>query len=195
MVQAGKTGGIDAKVLVALGSNATSQHGDPVRTVESAMRALDGGGLRLAARSRLYRTPFVPAASAPDVVNAAALLDTELPPEAVLERLHAIEADFSRTRKTRWGNRTLDLDLLIVGDHVLPDLATYRAWRDLPAEEQRARAPDRLVLPHPRMAERAFVLVPAADIAPDMRHPVLGRSLAELRDALPAEDLAAVRRL
>jgi 2-amino-4-hydroxy-6-hydroxymethyldihydropteridine diphosphokinase len=88
--------------------------------------------------------------------------------------------------------RTLDLDLLAVGDLVLPDATTYAEWRALPADLQRLRAPDDLILPHPRMQDRAFVLVPLADVAPDWVHPVLGLSVAEMRDGLPADDLAGV---
>lgn len=181
--------------MVALGSNATSRHGDPAETVEKALAALNGDGFRLVARSRLYLTPFVPAGAGPDVINAAAVVETELAPAAALARLHRIEAAFDRTRQRRWGTRTLDLDLLMAGSEVLPDRATFLAWQGLPAEEQRARAPDGLIVPHPRMAERAFVLVPAVDVAADWRHPVFDRTLAELLAALPAQEVAAVRAL
>ncbi|MEZ5770041.1 MAG: 2-amino-4-hydroxy-6-hydroxymethyldihydropteridine diphosphokinase [Paracoccaceae bacterium] len=181
--------------MVALGSNATSRHGDPAATVEKALVELDRAGLRVVARSRLYRTPFVPAGGGADVTNAAAVLSTGLVPGAVMAVLHRIEADFDRSRATRWGTRTLDLDLLMVGEQVLPDLETFLAWQGLTVDEQRAQAPDALILPHPRMAERAFVLVPAAEVAADWRHPVLGRTLVELRDALPAAEVAAVRAL
>ena len=92
-------------------------------------------------------------------------------PEAVLARLHATEDAFARRRRARWGPRTLDLDLIAMGDTVLPDAATQARWRALDAAAQRSLAPDRLILPHPRMQERAFVLVPLADVAPGWRHP------------------------
>jgi len=75
---------------------------------------------------------------------------------------------------------------------VLPDPAGFRHWLDLPPEAQSREAPDRLILPHPRMQDRAFVLVPLADVAPDWRHPVLGRTVTQMRDALPAGLLAEV---
>lgn len=186
---------IDANALIALGSNATSPFGDPVETLEEALRALDRDGLRLQARSRLYRTPFVPAGGGDDVINAAAIVATDLSPRALLAALHRIEAAFGRSRAIRWGSRTLDLDLLMVDQVILPDRETVETWQALPFEAQQAAAPDTLVLPHPRLAERAFVLVPAAEIAGDWRHPVLERSLSELLAALPGAETDPVRPL
>jgi 2-amino-4-hydroxy-6-hydroxymethyldihydropteridine diphosphokinase len=88
--------------------------------------------------------------------------------------------------------RTLDLDLVSFGDRVLPDTSTYNQWRTLPSQEQMKQAPDRLILPHPRLQDRAFVLVPMADVAPDWYHPVLGLTVREMVAALPVDDIAAV---
>ena len=145
--------------------------------------------------SRLFSTPAFPAGAGPDYVNAAARIAWSGTPEALLARLHEIEQGFDRTRENRWGQRTLDLDLLAVDDMVLPDRATWAHWRDLPLARQMEASPDRLILPHPRLHERAFVLVPLADVAPDWIHPVLGRSVAALRDDLPPSDLVGVRPL
>jgi 2-amino-4-hydroxy-6-hydroxymethyldihydropteridine diphosphokinase len=139
------------------------------------------------AQSRLFSTPAFPPGSGPDYVNAALAVATDLDPEALLGRLHAIEEAFGRRRALRWGPRSLDLDLIAVDDAILPDRATFDAWAALPLAEQMTRAPDRLILPHPRLHERAFVLVPLLDVAPDWRHPVIGRSVREMCAALPAE--------
>ena len=125
-------------------------------------------------------------------MNAAIRIDSADAPEVILTRLHAIETRHGRTRAQRWGMRTLDLDLLSVGDLVLPDTVTHAEWRALPPDLQRMRAPDDLILPHPRLQDRAFVLVPLADVAPDWVHPVLGLSVVDMRDRLPAADLAEV---
>lgn len=149
-------------------------------------------GLRVRAVSRLYRTPCFPPGAGADYVNAAAVLETEQAPREILDTLHAVEAGFGRDRIQRWGSRVLDLDLIAAGDAVLPDRATYEAWRGLAPERQRTEAPDRLVLPHPRMHERGFVLVPLAEVAPGWRHPVLGLTVAEMLAALPPEATAGI---
>ena len=106
----------------------------------------------------------------PDYINVCALLSTTLPPLTLLQTLLAIEAQFGRVRRERWGPRTLDLDLLLYGDRVV----------DLP----------QLQIPHPRMRDRAFVLVPLAEIAPNWIEPVSGQAI---RDLVKAVDCSGVQ--
>lgn len=151
---------------VALGSNL----GEPRRQVLAAMAALDAlPQTRVTARSPLYRTPPWGVLEQPDFINAAVQLETALSPYALLDALLALELAAGRVRSVRNGPRTLDLDLLHM-EGVRLDEA-------------------RLTLPHPRILERAFVLLPLADIAPDLLLPGQGR-VAELRAAVDAAGCA-----
>jgi len=153
---------------VGLGGNV----GNVAATLRAAMLAMaDLPGTRLLQASRLYRTPAWGYAAQADFVNAAVLLQTRLPPRALLEALLRIERSFGRDRERgeRWGPRTLDLDLLLYGDLIL----------DEPG----------LQLPHPHLHERAFALLPLADIAPALDVPGRGR-VADLLAAVDASGCA-----
>lgn len=147
-------------IVVGLGANLPSPvHGGPRETLEAALAALDRAGLRVVARSAWYETAPVPVSDQSWYVNGVAIVTSPLPAAGVLGVLHRIEAAFGRVRTEVNAPRVLDLDLLAYGDAVSTD------WP---------------LLPHPRLHERAFVLRPLADVAPDWHHPVLGLGIDEM---------------
>lgn len=184
-------------LLIALGANLPQGDNPPQSTLIHAIAALEQAGLTGVSVSRFYATPCFPAGAGPDYVNAAVTAPCPNGWDAarVLALLHDVEHRFGRKRETRWGMRTLDLDLLAMGEAVLPDPATWSHWHDLPPADQVRSAPDRLILPHPRLQDRAFVLIPLLDVAPDWRHPVTARSVAEMVAALSPGDRAEVQPL
>ena len=152
-------------------------------------------GLIVAARSRWFRAPAFPPGSGPDFVNGAVRATGGLTPGEVLDALHGIERALGRSRDRRWEPRACDLDLLAADRTVAPDEATVRRWIGLAPADQTSTTPPGLILPHPRLHERGFVLRPLADVAPDWRHPLLGRSVSGMLSDLPPEALADVEPL
>lgn len=180
------------KGLVAVGANLPSLTGGVRETIIFALELLIGESVRITAQSRFFRTPAFPEGSGPDFINAVVEVETTLTAPQLLAHLHDVEARTGRTRTERWEARVLDLDLLDLGGQVLPDLEAYTHWLSLPEEAQQSAAPDQVILPHPRMQDRGFVLVPLLDIAPDWRHPVLGKTVRQMVDALPPSALDGI---
>ncbi len=153
------------RAAIGLGGNL----GDAPATLLRALAALrETTGIRVLSCSQLYRSAAVGPAGQPDYANAAALLETTLSPHALLDALQAIEEKEGRERTIRWGARTLDLDLLLYGDHEIHD--------------------QRLIVPHAEMLRRNFVLQPLSDIAPDWQ--VAGDSIRNLGKRLSGAGLA-----
>ena len=149
---------------IALGSNLSSEIGDSEQIVRLAISQLSSlSEIEIIRVSRWYRTKAITlpdSAPQPDYINGCAILKTSFQPLQLLQLLFHTEQMFGRERRERWGARTLDLDLLLYGDRQI----------DTPE----------LVIPHPRMSDRAFVLLPLAEIAADWIHPVHEVAIANL---------------
>ncbi|WP_293152753.1 MULTISPECIES: 2-amino-4-hydroxy-6-hydroxymethyldihydropteridine diphosphokinase [unclassified Microcoleus] len=156
------------KCAIALGSNL----GDSLATLKSAIATLNNTpGIAVKSHSSWYQTaPVGP--PQPDYINACAILEVTLQPQQLLATLLEVEIKFNRIRREKWGPRTLDLDLLLYDDLIL----------ETPT----------LTLPHPRMAERAFVLVPLVEIAPDWVHPVTKSAIDQI---LKTADCSGVQKM
>lgn len=158
-------------ILIALGANLPSRMAGPPReTCEKALVLLAGRGVAVIRRSRWYRSRPVPPSGQPDFVNGVALVESRLDPEALMALLHDIEDGLGRIRGAPNAAREIDLDLLAWGGVVIGD-------PEVPEEG--------VVLPHPRLRERAFVLLPLGEVAPGWRHPATGEGLDALIAALP----------
>lgn len=144
--------------LIGLGSN-RYRHGPPRHSIETAITALTAADIELAARSTIRTTPPLGPGSR-NYANAAISVHTNLTPPELLARVQSIEADMGRRSSQRWGDRIIDIDLL---------LWSKGCWND-----------DRLTIPHPELAARKFVLEPLNEIAPDWRHPVLSHTIRQL---------------
>ncbi len=154
------------RAYLGLGANL----GDRLEALQGAVAALKASdGVADMAVSALYETAPVGGPEGQDFyLNAAAALTTTRAPLDLLDLLQSVEADFHRVRTVRWGPRTLDLDLLLYGDAVIESA--------------------RLVVPHPRLHERRFVLAPLADVAADVAHPTLGATIGALLAAADVEE-------
>jgi 2-amino-4-hydroxy-6-hydroxymethyldihydropteridine diphosphokinase len=164
-------------VHLALGSNLPSVAGDRMATLVEAVRRLEGDamGLRIVQRSTVYETPPVPAGQ-PAYLNAAIAVETDLSLPDILTIAQAVERSLGRERSAgeRWGPRTIDIDILLDGESV------FRAGGPLAGSGFGESDGLSLTVPHPRLAERLFVLVPLAEIAPDALVPPAGTPVEHL---------------
>jgi 2-amino-4-hydroxy-6-hydroxymethyldihydropteridine diphosphokinase len=160
------------KILVGLGANCPGPWGSPAHTLRRALAEIERRGVAVEAVSQLYETAALGAARQPPYVNQVALIATRLPAPSLLRLLKEIERQSGRRGGRPWGARTLDLDII---DYKGLIVGRPKLLKGVPRERVRP-----LVLPHPQLEHRPFVLKPLLDVAPDWRHPVTKTSAKEL---------------
>lgn len=174
-----------ARAYLGLGGNI----GDVRATLREALARLDASGARVIARSADYETPPWGKLDQPAFVNLCAIVETELDPEALLALCLKVEADLGRRRLEKWGPRVIDIDVLAYEDTAAPRTgAPPEGAQPAPAQPVLTLASPTLTIPHPYMLERAFVLLPLAEIAPDLV--IRGTRVADAAAAMGHEGIA-----
>jgi len=163
-------------ILIGLGANLPSPiHGSPIETLEACLKRLPEMGLRVVKASRWFKSAPVPMSDQPWYINGVALIETEKNARDTLQTLLDAENAFGRVRSEANAPRVLDLDLIAYNDQIIEDAGKIE---DKP-----------FCIPHPRMNERAFVLLPIKDLNPDWKHPKLGVDLKDLVAKLPEDQI------
>ena len=154
-------------ILIGLGSNLCgAEFSNPREVLVAALKEMADCGIAVKKLSRFYESEPVPKSDQPWFVNAVVAVETELSAESLLHKLHEIEANLGRERRIKWEARIIDLDIIGYEKQILPSAALWPAGP--------------IIIPHPRLHERLFVLYPLRDICPDWKHPVLDKTAGEL---------------
>ncbi len=182
-------------IFLAFGANKKNHHESIQEIIDASYGLLHEKYLTIVERSPFFKTPAYPAGSGPDYVNTVIRAQTSLSPNDLMTALHDVENQLGRVRKQRWGARVIDIDLLDYQGEILPSLQIYQKWRDMPLDLQKTTWPEGLILPHPRIQDRGFVLIPLRRVAPDWVHPVTHETIDTLIARLNPEHLSEIIRL
>lgn len=176
--------------LLGLGANLAFESRMPADTLSEAITAISQKVLCDLVESGFYRSTPVPHTDQPDFVNCVIGGKTTLSPTELMAACQSIETRFGRVRDGRWHARTLDIDILAYGGQIIPGAG---AWQTLKEAGRDGTVAAELIVPHPRLHERGFVLKPLAEILPDWMHPVLGQTPAEMLNSLSPQEVDDVR--
>ena len=168
------------KYLIALGSNIAYRRFSKLGTLKQALLTMSKLGINVVEVSGWWESKAFPAGSGFNYVNGVVDASSDLKPDILLSCLKKIEGHFGRKSSERWSSRTLDLDLLSCNDLILPTKDIFMDWMTLPMHLQLKMTPRELILPHPRIQDRLFVLKPLGEVSPNWVHPVLCKKPDEL---------------
>ena len=180
------------RCLISFGANIPGPFGEPRETLSRAQDELAKHKLILTKVSKLYSSVAFPDTTEPNYINGCLEITVDCTPDEVLDRLKNIEKKLGRKKKRRWSSRICDLDLLSFSDIIMPSHSVFNAWCKMSLRYQIIRRPNELIIPHPRLQDRAFVLKPLMDVASDWIHPVFNISVSEMIKFLPEHELETV---
>ena len=170
------------KYYIALGSNLETKNMDRLEILNKALEYFPMFSISLVKVSSFWESKSYPNKNQPNFINAVSEVQSILNPHQTLCSLKKIEIILGRKVNSRWGSRVLDLDILAAGSLILPNLRIFNKWLKMPLEKQIQNQPNQLILPHPRIQDRLFVLKPLSEIDPNWIHPVLNKKPYELID-------------
>lgn len=173
-------------ILIGLGSNLISGiFNSPREVIKAALEKISNKDIHIVKESKFYQSEPVPKSDQPWFVNAVVHIETDYSPSELLHILHDIENEMGRLRRQRWEARIIDLDILAYDDVILPSI---NKWSD----HQKNITADELILPHPRMHERLFVVIPLMDIDPDWHHPVLKKTATQFLNENTSDEVVQI---
>jgi len=181
------------KCLISCGANISGPLGKPSETLKIVLEELRKRNLEVVRKSKLYSSLAFPDPKEPKYLNRCLELKVDFKAVDVLKLLKQIENKMGRLEGSRWGSRSCDLDLLSFANQISPSTKVFDYWYKMPLEKQIVTKPNILLLPHPRLQDRAFVLKPLMEFAADWIHPVLNVSVKEMFNSLSKDDQDSVK--
>ncbi|MFL2792847.1 MAG: 2-amino-4-hydroxy-6-hydroxymethyldihydropteridine diphosphokinase [Paracoccaceae bacterium] len=182
--------------IIVLGSNLSSEFGSSTEILKKCVGELKSfQAIQSLLESKWYISSSFVDKSEPRYVNVGIRFCTNLKPKELLNFTSDLEIKYGRKRQRRWEPRTCDIDILLCDQFILPSKLYFEKWLKLDFFEQKELSPDELILPHPRLQERAFFLKPLNDLQPDWTHPFLEMKAKEMLDSLPSNELQNIEEM
>ncbi|MDC3068159.1 2-amino-4-hydroxy-6-hydroxymethyldihydropteridine diphosphokinase [Paracoccaceae bacterium] len=180
--------------IIVLGSNLPSKFGSSVKTLEKCLDEIRSSPLiKKVSESMWYHSLSIPNGDDPPFVNVGLRFNSKLNPNQLLSFTSILEKKYERTRESRWNPRTCDIDILLCDQKILPNQKVFEKWFNFDLKQQIMRAPSNLILPHPRLHERHFFLRPLYDLQPNWIHPFLKKTVKEMLDSIPSDELENIK--
>ena len=176
--------------VLILGANMPSKFGDILTTLQMCVEYIKNEEpIDLISQSKWYQSESFPDKSKPTFINVGIKIISKLEPYQILKIIDEIEKGFGRIRKRRWDARVCDIDIIYCNKKIIPTRNILKKWMSMKIEEQLITTPRTLILPHPRIQDRLFFLVPLNELSPNWRHPILGKTAKEILDSIPQNEI------